>query len=158
MVHANLWYAAVSGFFGAIILTALMYVLKAVGQNLDLPYLLGSRFVDVQQRSRVYVTGIILHLLAGAAWGILYIILLTGLAVNANWPAGILFGFAHGIFVGVLIGNLTQNHPYVGEGKPISDPGILGSNWSNLMPYWILALHMIYGVTTLAIYHQFIQT
>jgi hypothetical protein len=155
-MEANLLIAALAGFIGALILTLLMYLLKIFGHNLDLPYLLGSRFVDIEQRTKVYVTGITLHLLIGAGWGVLYVILLTAMVVTPNWPAGILWGFAHGIFVGSMMGILADTHPYIGENQPISHPGILGRRWSDLMPYWILGLHIIFGVCTLSIYHSLV--
>jgi hypothetical protein len=103
-MEANLLLAALSGFIGAIVITVLMYLFKINGQKLDLPYLLGTRFVDIKNRQKVYVVGLTLHLLAGAGWGVLYVFLLTAMALTPNWPAGILWGFAHGIFVGVMMG------------------------------------------------------
>lgn len=155
-MEANLFIGVLAGFVGAVLMTALIYILKAAGQNIDIPYLLGTRFLDIQNTSGVYLLGIILHLLAGAAWGALYVFMITAMAVTPNWPIGILWGFGHGIFVGVLMGILSETHPYIGEGKPISDPGILGSRWSTATPYLILALHVIFGASTLAVYHQIV--
>lgn len=152
-MEANLLLAALSGFIGAIILTILMYLLKMSGQNLDIPYLIGTRYVDINNTGKVYTTGITLHLLIGAFWGVLYVVLLTAMVVTPNWPAGILWGFAHGIFVGAMMGIVAENHPQIGEGKPIKNPGIMGNEWGTLMPYWILGLHVIFGVCTLSIYH-----
>ncbi|WP_445666390.1 hypothetical protein [Fodinibius sp. AD559] len=152
-MEANLFIAAISGFIGALILTSLIYLLKLFGQDLDIPYLIGTRFVDIQNKTQVYIVGILLHLLIGAGWGVLYVILLTAMVVTPNWPAGILWGFGHGIFVGIMIGIVTDTHPYIGEDKPINSPGILGRKWGALMPYWILGLHIIFGVCTLSIYH-----
>lgn len=72
-MEANLLLAALSGFIGAFILTLLIYLLKVGGQNLDIPYLIGTRFVDAHNKSQVYVVGITLHLLIGAGWGVLYV-------------------------------------------------------------------------------------
>jgi hypothetical protein len=152
-MEANLLIAAGSGLIGAIILTLLIYLLKIFGQNLDIPYLIGSRFVNIENKSKVYTIGIILHLLTGAGWGVLYVILLTAMVVVPNWAPGILWGFAHGIFVGAMMGIIAESHPQIGEGKPIENPGILGNEWGALMPYWILGLHVIFGVCTLSIYH-----
>lgn len=152
-MEANLLIAAISGFIGAIILTLLIYLLKMAGQDLDIPYLIGTRFVGVENESKIYTTGILLHLLIGAGWGVLYVILLTAMVVEPNWAAGILWGFAHGIFVGAMMGIIADTHPYIGEGKPIEYPGILGRKWGTFMPYWILGLHIIYGVCTLSIYN-----
>lgn len=155
-MEANLLIAAISGLTGAVIITILMYLLKLFGQDLDIPYLLGSRFVDIENPSGVYIAGISLHLLIGAGWGVLYVILLTAMVVVPNWPAGILWGFAHGIFIGAMMGILAENHPYIGSDKPIKDPGILGREWSPLMPYLILGLHVIFGVCTLSFYHWWV--
>lgn len=153
-MEANLLSAAISGFIGAIVLTVLIYLLKFFGQDLDIPYLIGTRFVDIENRNRVYLVGVLLHLLIGAGWGVLYVFLLTAIGVTPNWPAGILWGLGHGIFIGSIIGIIADTHPYIGENKPIESPGILGSNRGTLIPYWILILHIIFGVCTLAIYYQ----
>lgn len=152
-MEANLLIAAISGFIGAIILTLLIYLLKMAGQDLDIPYLIGTRFMGVEDKSKIYTTGILLHLLIGAGWGVLYVFLLTAMVVTPNWAAGILWGFAHGIFVGAMMGIIADTHPYIGEGKPIEYPGILGRKWGTFMPYWILGLHIIFGVCTLSIYN-----
>jgi hypothetical protein len=155
---ANLFIAALAGLVGAIVLTLLLYLLKLFGQDLDIPYLIGSLFVDINKRAQVYVVGILIHLLVGAGWGVLYVILLTAMVVTPNWPAGILWGFAHGIFVGSMMGIIADTHPYIGENNPIKSPGILAEKWGTLMPYWILGLHIVFGVCTLLIYHQWITT
>lgn len=155
-MEVNLLIAAFSGFVGAIVLTLLMYLLKLFGQNLDIPYLIGTRFINIENRTLVYTFGITAHILIGAGWGVLYVFLLTAMVVTPNWPAGILWGFAHGIFVGSMMGILADTHPYIGEGKPIDSPGILGQDWGALMPYWILGLHIIFGVCTLWLYHWWV--
>lgn len=155
-MEANLYIAAFSGFIGAIILTLLIYLLKLAGQNLDIPYLIGTRFADPQNTQKVYVVGVILHLLIGAGWGILYVFLLTAMVVTPNWPAGILWGLGHGIFVGSLMGIMADTHPEIGEDKTIPDPGIMGRKWGALIPYYVLGLHIIYGTSTLAIYYQIV--
>lgn len=156
-MDGNLLLGAVSGIIGTIIITILMFALKIGGHKLDIPYLLGSRFTDIANDSKVYLTGFILHFIAGAAWGAMYILTLTAMRVTPNWPAGILWGFAHGIFVGVAMSTMADSHPHVGEGKSISDPGMLGHRWSELMPYWILGLHVIFGVVTLLTYRLLIN-
>lgn len=153
-MEANLITGAFAGLIGAVILTLLIYLLKSMGYSIDLPYLLGSRFIDINNTSSVYSLGVILHLLIGAGWGILYVFMISAMAVTPNWPIGILWGFGHGIFIGVLMGILSENHPHIGEGKAISNPGILGRKWGVAIPYLFLALHVIYGASAMAIYHQ----
>lgn len=153
-MEANLIYGAYAGLIGAVILTLLIYLLKSLGYKMDIPYLLGSRFIDINNTSGVYTLGIVLHLIIGAGWGMLYVFMISAMAVIPNWPIGILWGFGHGIFVGVLMGILSENHPHIGEGKAISNPGILGTNWGVAIPYLFLVLHVIYGASAMAIYHR----
>lgn len=155
-MEANLFIAALAGFMGAIILTLLMYLLKLGGQSLDIPYLIGTYFFDISKRTEVYVVGITLHLLIGAVWGLLYVILITAMAFTPNWPIGMLWGLAHGIFVGSMMGILAENHPAIGSGKAIPDPGIMGQLWGTYIPYYVLGLHIIYGACTLAMYHYIV--
>ena len=152
MPEGNLLLAAVAGIAGTIIITILLFILRAAGQNLDIPYLLGTRFIDPENKRKVYVTGYLLHFIAGAAWGTMYVLTLTAMGVNPDWPAGILWGFAHGIFIGVMMSTVSEQHPHIGEGKAIASPGILGRRWSPLMPYWVLGIHIIFGVVTLLTY------
>jgi len=156
-MEANFFFAGLSGFVGALILTLLIYLLKMSGQKLDIPYIIGTRFIDSRETSQVYLLGNLLHLVTGACWGILYVFLISAMAVTPNWPAGILWGLGHGIFVGSMLGIITDSHPAIGEGKAIADPGIMGSSWGPLIPYWILLLHMIFGASAMAIYHYFVS-
>lgn len=156
MVEGNLLLGAVAGLVGTAILTLLMYGLTAAGQKLDFPYLLGTRIVGLENKTKIYAVGFLLHFIIGAAWGAMYILTLTAMAVNPNWPVGILWGFAHGIFIGVAMSTMSETHPHIGEGHAIENPGILGRRWSPLMPYWLLGLHIIFGVTTLLTYQLLI--
>ena len=154
---ANLVEAALAGVAGAAIMSLFIYLFKAWGLSLDIPYLLGTRVYPAGKRSSVYLAGMTIHLLLGAVWGLIYVFLLTAMAVTPNWPAGILFGFAHGIFIGVMIGILSQDHPQIGEGKPMQDPGMFGNRWGAGIPYVLLGTHIIYGVSTLYIYWHLFQ-
>ncbi len=153
-MEANLITGAYAGLIGAVILTLLIYLLKPMGYSIDIPYLLGSRFIDINNTTGIYSLGIMLHLIIGAGWGILYVFMISAMAVTPNWPIGILWGFGHGIFIGVLMGILAENHPHIGEGKTIDNPGILGRKWGVAIPYLFLALHVIFGASAMAIYHR----
>lgn len=153
-MEANLFLGALAGFIGTILLTLLIYLTKALGYEIDIPYLLGSRFVNIENTVSVYTLGVILHLITGAFWGILYVFMITAMAVTPNWPIGILWGFGHGIFIGVLMGILSDNHPHIGVGKAIENPGILGRKWGVAIPYIFLILHIIFGASSMAIYHR----
>lgn len=156
-MEANLLLAAATGIAGALAMTVAVYLFKAVGINLDIPYLLGSRFFPLNRSSAIFISGNLLHLMLGALWGVVYVFLLTAMQVTPNWPSGILFGFAHGIFIGVMIGTLSESHPYIGPEKPISDPGMFAQQWGTAVPYLLFGLHILYGVVSMALYHRFLS-
>jgi hypothetical protein len=147
-------YAAAAGAIGAVVMAMLIPLVKLGGYRLDFPFILGSRVVGISNNTTTYSVGLLLHLLMGAAWGILYAILLAGMNFTPNWPAGLLWGFAHGVFTGVLLSTTTRNNPHIGDGKTLPDPGMMGRRWSPAMPYWILVLHMIFGGITLFLYYR----
>ncbi|MDR8389598.1 hypothetical protein NC796_00525 [Aliifodinibius sp. S!AR15-10] len=150
----NILQAALAGIAGAAIMAIFIYIFKAAGFNLDIPWLLGTRFVPIEKRSKAYTVGIILHLLLGAFWSIFYVFSLIAMAVIPNWPAGIMYGVSHAIFIGAMIGILASEHPHIGEGKAMSDPGMFGHLWGVGVSVELLVVHVIYGASTLWIYHN----
>lgn len=148
----NILQAAIAGIVGAVVMAIFIYLFKAGGINLDIPWLLGTRFISFKERGKAYATGFVLHLVLGGLWGIFYVFCLTALAVPPNWPAGILYGTAHGIFIGAMIGILSSSHPDIGEGKAMTDPGMFGRRWGIGVSIALLVTHIIYGVSTLLIY------
>ncbi|MFH5832688.1 hypothetical protein ACG2F4_12870 [Halalkalibaculum sp. DA3122] len=150
----NLFLAGVAGIVGAAVMALFIYLFKAVGYNLDIPWLLGTRFVPIEDRSRAYTVGMTLHLLLGAFWGIFYVFTLSAMAVTPNWPAGIMYGVSHSIFIGAMIGILSSEHPHIGEGKAMSDPGMFGHQWGIGVTVELFVIHIIYGVSTLGIYYN----
>ncbi|MDX1638101.1 MAG: hypothetical protein R3281_09040 [Balneolaceae bacterium] len=151
---ANLWLAGIAGIAGALVMTLFIYLFKAAGYNLDIPWLLGTYFVSPSAKAKAYATGMLLHLLMGGIWGVLYVYFLVAMVVPPNWPAGILYGVSHGIFIGAMIGILSTSHPNIGEGKRMSDPGMFGHRWGIGVSVTLLLVHIIYGVSTLLIYNS----
>src|SRR5699024_12842416 len=115
-MDANIFFAGLSGFIEDLIITLLIYLLKMSRQKLDIPYIIDTRFVNSSQTGQVYLLGNLLHLVTGACWGILYVFLISAMAVTPNWPAGILWGLGHGIFVGSMMGIIADSHLAFGEG------------------------------------------
>lgn len=150
----NLLLAALAGIIGAAIMALFIYLFKAAGFNLDIPWLLGTRYVAIENLSKAYTIGMILHLLLGAFWGMFYVYSLIAMAVPPNWPAGIMYGVSHSIFIGAMIGILSSSHPHIGEGKAMSDPGMFGHQWGIGVTVELFIIHIIYGVSTLGIYYN----
>jgi len=153
MLTANLLLGALSGLFGAVVMTLCIYVLNKSGVHFDILYLIGTRFVDPRQKSKAYTVGTIVHLLIGALWGVLYIILIMGMSEIPRWTLGLLFGFAHGFFSGIILSTVADANPNVGNGKAISDPGMFGNRWGKSVPFYIFVVHMVFGLVTVISYN-----
>lgn len=152
---ANLLYAALSGLAGALAMLIPMYIFVGSGLSIDIPYLIGSHYTNPDQQGKVYSLGVILFLLIGGIWGVLYIIFMMAMVEAPQWTLGLLFGAAHGFFAGVLLSTYADNHPYVGEDKLIPDPGMFGNRWGTSIPFLIIFLHIIFGFVTVIVYNHF---
>lgn len=153
-MNANLLLSAFSGFVGAIAMLIAMYIFVGFGIQLDIPFLIGSRHTRPDQRGKAYALGILLFLLIGAIWGILYTIFMMGMVQTPKWTLGLLFGAAHGFFAGVLLSTYADSHPHVGPDKSIPDPGMFGNLWGISVPFLIILLHVIFGLVTTILYNQ----
>jgi hypothetical protein len=156
-MSANFGIAAIAGLGGALAMTIFMYILVAFGFRIDVLYLIGSRFVDPSDSGKVYTVGLIVHLLIGIIWGLIYVLLMIGMVEDPRWTLGIQFGVAHGLFVGVVISTFADSHPYVGPDKAIPDPGMFGNRWGKSIPFIIVLLHIVYGLAMTMLYNQLYQ-
>lgn len=153
-MSADFGIAAIAGLGGVVAMTIMMYILVGFGFRLDIPYILGSRFIHPGSNGKIYTVGILLHLLIGVLWGLIYTLLMIGMVQPPKWTLGLLFGAAHGFFVGVLLSTFADAHPHVGEHKAIPDPGMFGNKWGTSIPFLIILLHIAYGLTMTILYNQ----
>ncbi len=153
-MSADFGVAALAGLGGVVVMTVLMYIMVAFGFRVDIPYLIGTRYVNPDRSGMVYFIGFLLHLMIGILWGFIYTLLMIGMVESPNLMLGFLFGTAHGIFVGVLISTFADRHPHVGQDKAIPDPGMFGNRWGISVPFMIILLHIVYGLTMTYLYNM----
>lgn len=150
--NANLWLAALSGIIGIIALLIVMYILRLFGSKVDFIQILGSIFKDPSEKASVFAIGLGLCLLYGAFWGFYYIAMMLGLSQQPNIPFGLLFGFAQGLFTGVMLGTLREYHPHYGDGKTFADPGMFGTNWGLSTIFFVVIMNLVFGFVTIFAY------
>ncbi|HKJ44829.1 MAG TPA: hypothetical protein VJ991_03285 [Balneolales bacterium] len=152
VLGANIGFAAVAGLAGALVMLVLIYLLKMVGFKVDLPYIMGTIFVKPEKKSSVYGLGLVIYFIIGAMYGMFFIIQMMGITQPPQWWLGIVYGFASAFLSGVLLGTLADDHPNMGEGKEISNPGMFATNWGlgNTATFFII--HIIFGLVTLMTY------
>jgi len=151
-MNANLWLAAFSGIVGIIALIVVMYILRLVGSKVDFIEILGSIFKDPSEKAGVFTIGLGLLILYGAFWGFYYVTMMLGLSQPPSIPFGLIFGFAQGLFTGVMLGTLSTYHPHFGEGKTFSDPGMFGANWGLSTIFFVVLLNLVFAFVTMFTY------
>ncbi|MDP9470262.1 MAG: hypothetical protein M3Q71_06280 [Chloroflexota bacterium] len=88
--------AILAGLVATAVMTALMYLGKAMGMPMDMPRMLGLMFVGPDSVGLVYMLGLMVHLMIGVIFAMVYTALFDLLGVDANWLWGAIFGAVHG--------------------------------------------------------------
>lgn len=138
-------FAALAGIAGTVVMTALMYLGKAMGMPMDMPRMLGLMFVGPDRGGAVYGLGAMAHGMMGAVFGIAFAVVFALTGVAPGWGSGALFGLAHGVVAGMAMGMMPLMHPRMGEGKPLAAPGLFGIRYGTMVPVGILMLHTVFG-------------
>jgi hypothetical protein len=143
---------AVFGFGATLALTAIMVGAQMAGMSrMDIPFLLGTMFVEDPDRARV--VGAVAHLVMGQAFALLYA---AGFAVlgRDDWWLGGVFGALHGLAaLTVLVPLLPGIHPRMASERSgpaldavLEPPGLLALNYGRETPAVALVAHVVYGV------------
>jgi hypothetical protein len=139
------------GFAATVVLTTLMAGSQAANlTRMNLPYMLGTMITPDRDKARV--AGILIHLLNGWIFSLVYVITFHVLGA-ATWWWGATVGFVHGAFVVVVaLPALPGIHPRMaGETQGptvvrlLEPPGFLGRNYGLRTPVSMLFSHVIYG-------------
>lgn len=152
IISASIGYAALAGVAGALVMLVLIYIFKFFGFKADLPYIMGTFFMSPENKAGAYGLGFIIYFAIGALWSMFFIVQMMGLTQPPQWWLGIVYGLAAGVLASVLLGTIVDDHPNMGKGKAISDPGMMISKWGVGNAATFLALHVIFGVVTIIVY------
>jgi len=142
---------ATFGFVATVILTGIMVAGQLLGfSRMDLPYILGTIFVEDVDRARVL--GFLIHLANGQAFALLYAGAFA-LIGRASWWLGALFGLAHGLAaLTVIVPLLPGIHPRMASERSgpelrtvLEPPGPFGLNYGRETLLFTLGAHVAYG-------------
>lgn len=146
------------GFAATITLTAIMAAAKGVGMSrVSLPYLLGS--IVSADRDRAQVFGLVLHLIAGCAFGLLYAAVFESWD-RVTWWLGAGIGVVHAMFVLTAIMTILPSlHPRMtneqrgpAPNRQLEPPGFLALNYGPRTPYVVIVAHIAFGAILGAFY------
>lgn len=147
------------GFVGTVVLSTVMAGSQGLGYTrMSIPFLLGTMVTP--NRDRAMLTGVLLHLINGWAFALVYALAFESWH-QATWWLGAGIGLVHGLFV-LTVGMpiVPAMHPrmvseYFGPtpNRRLQPPGFLALNYGRRTPIVALAAHLLYGALLGAFYH-----
>ena len=148
--------AILAGAIGAVAMLVVMYGGKAMGMTrMDLLKTLGTMAVPKGASNAVYAVGAVMHLMMGAAFGLIHAGLLHAVDPTSDGAAagfGALFGGIHGVIVAVMMPvMLTMMHPLVRNGD-LPAPGVAMTKFGKMTPMGIVMAHVVFGLVAGAVY------
>jgi hypothetical protein len=138
-----------AGIVGAMVMTIIMPMARAMGMPANLEMMLGT-MMGGAPRLASWIMGFIIHLVAGGIFALIYAVGFEYLTHRADWLVGLGFGVIHTLFSGVLLATIPAMHPLVPEQMPA--PGAFVSNLGMMGVLAFFMLHLIYGAIVGAMY------
>ncbi|MBI2918198.1 MAG: hypothetical protein HYY01_09400 [Chloroflexi bacterium] len=153
----DLTQAVLGGLVGTIAMTIVMYMGSwMMGLKMDMPMTLGTMFL--RKGTAAWSVGLMMHLVMGAIFFIIYAALLGALGITSAvvaWTG--IFGVIHGLMAGAAFGMMPALHPRMatpGATAPdtVPAPGFFGVKLGAMAPIAIIVVHVIYGLVAGAVY------
>jgi uncharacterized membrane protein YagU involved in acid resistance len=140
------------GFAATIVLTTVMAGSQGLGvTRMNIPYMLGTMVTPNRDRARML--GVLLHLINGQLFALLYIAAFNAWG-GATWWRGALIGLVHTAFV-LIVGlpTLPAYHPRMANEqygptvtRQLEPPGFLALHYGVRTPLSVLVGHLAYGI------------
>jgi hypothetical protein len=128
-----------AGVLGAVVMTALMAMARAMGMPVNLEMVLGTMIGG-----------------APSLFALIYAVGFEYWTHRADWLVGLGFGVIHTLFSSVLLAMIPAMHPLVPEQMPA--PGPFMSNLGMMGVLAFFMLHLIYGAIVGAMYGPVIHS
>lgn len=148
--------AVLGGLAGTAAMTVVMYMGYMMRMKMDMPMTLGTMFLP--KGGAAWVVGLMIHLMMGTIFFIIYATLFSALGVQSAIPGwSALFGVVHAAIAGTAFGMMPMLHPRMATGSATSSetvpmPGFFGTKMGMMGPMSIVMVHVVYGLVGGAIY------
>lgn len=145
----NIFSAVIAGLIGTVLFTAVLMVAPRMGMpKMDIVSLLGAMFGKANN-----VLGWMMHLMMGVMFALIYAFLWSRGVGSPTWSGGLIFGVAHWLVVGLIMGMIPRLHAGSRSGS-VKAPGIyMSGNGSGPMAFMGgLDGHMIFGLMVALLY------
>ena len=149
----NILGALVAGLVGTIVMTAVMVMAPKMGMpKMDIVGMLGSMFDKNGNRT----VGMIIHLMMGLIFAIVYAALWNAGIGSVSILWGAVFGVAHWLVSGLMMGGMGMMHAGVKAGT-VDAPGVYMTNNGGMMAFMGgLIGHVIFGIVVVLVYGFFV--
>ncbi len=147
LLHCGMW-----GLIATVIFTTMLALSQGIGlTRMNIPYLLGTMFTPHRDRAKLY--GVLVHLLLGVIFALLYLIAFWAWS-GATWWKGMCLGGLQGMFfLTFAVTLMPAIHPRMAseqqgptELKQLEPPGFLGLNYGPRTPISIFLAHLVWGL------------
>ena len=146
------------GFVATVIESTISASTQGLGlTRMNLPYMLGSAFTPDRDRAKLY--GLIVHLLFGWVFSLIYVLIFQSLGA-AGWWRGAIIGVLHALFVLVAVmAVLPGVHPRMATEQHgpeaqrlLEPPGFMAMHYGASTPLAVVISHAIFGAILGALY------
>ena len=148
----------VGGFGGTVVLTTVLAAAQGLGlTRMNIPYLLGTIVTPDRDRAKVY--GVLVHLLNGWIFSLVYIAAFHAVGLF-TWWFGMAIGLVHAAFVlAVALPVMPGVHPRMASEiagpttiPMLEPPGFLGMHYGIRTPLSVVLAHLLYGAVVALFY------
>ena len=147
------WAAVGSGLVATGVMTAMIYLglgMFPKQMPMNLLYMIGTMMT--RGTLSVYIAGGMLHPAMGVIFALGHTGLFQALDLESDLAAwGLLFGFAHYLGFGMVMGMMPSIHPLMRSGE-LAAPGFYGKNYPSMNAMGILVVHLVYGLLVGVLY------
>jgi len=144
----NVLSAVISGILGTFAISMVMAVGPKMGMpKMDIVGLLSTMFGKPNR-----VLGWMMHLMMGVVFALIYAFLWSQGIGSPAWLSGLIFGAAHWLVVGLMMGVIPIMHEGIKNGD-VEAPGLWMTNQGGMLAFiGGLMGHMVFGLVVALVY------
>ena len=147
----NILGAIIAGLVGTVAISVVMAMAPMMGMpKMDIVGMLGTMFGKPNRPM-----GWVMHFMIGAIFVLIYSFFWSVGVGNATWASGLIFGGAHWLVVGIVMGMIPIMHVGIKSGE-VKAPGLWMTNNGGMVAFMGgLIGHLVFGVVVVLVYNLF---
>lgn len=132
-----------AGIVGALVMSFIMWLARITGTlPANLEMMLGT-MIGLSPGAFAWIVGFVIHVVAGAVFGLIYAWCFERLLHQAGWLTGLGIGVVHTIVSGLFLAAIPALHPLIPQQMPA--PGAFMAGLGALGVAAFAVLHLLFG-------------